>query len=103
MKGVQVKTTARLHLGFLDLAGDLGRRFGSIGLAIDGFETRLELREAPSFEALGEERERGAHIARRIAESLGLGLDKELVITNAIPAHAGLGSGTQLALAIAAA
>ncbi len=103
MKGVQVTAAARLHLGFLDLAGDLGRRFGSIGLAIDAFETRVQLREAPSFEVLGEERERGAHIARRIAESLGLGLDKELVITTAIPAHAGLGSGTQLALAIAAA
>ena len=60
MKGVQVTTAARLHLGFLDLNGDLGRRFGSIGLAIDAFETRVELREAPSFEVLGEERERGA-------------------------------------------
>ena len=103
MKGVQVTTTARLHLGFLDLAGDLGRRFGSIGLAIDGFETRLELREALSFEVLGEERERAAQIARRIAETLGLDTRKKLIISNAIPAHAGLGSGTQLALAIAAA
>lgn len=103
MKRVQVTTTARLHLGFLDLAGDLGRRFGSIGLAIDAFETRVELREALSFEVSGEERERGAHIARRIAENLGLDTGKKLTILNAIPAHAGLGSGTQLALAIATA
>jgi beta-ribofuranosylaminobenzene 5'-phosphate synthase len=103
LKGVQVTTAARLHLGFLDLAGDLGRRFGSIGLAIDTFETCVELSEAPSFEVLGEERERGAHIARRVANSLGLDDRKRLVITSAIPAHAGLGSGTQLALAIAAA
>ena len=103
MKGVQVTTAARLHLGFLDLGGDLGRRFGSIGLAIDAFETRIALREAPSFEVLGEERERGARLALRIAESLGLDTGKKLIISNAIPAHAGLGSGTQLALAIAAA
>ena len=103
MKGVQVTTTARLHLGFLDLAGDLGRRFGSIGLAIDGFETHIELREAPSLEVLGEERERAVLIARRIADSLGLDTRKRLAISNAIPAHAGLGSGTQLALAIATA
>src|SRR5580698_9262844 len=103
LKGVQVTTAARLHLGFLDLAGDLGRRFGSIGLAIDTFETRVELCEAPSFEVLGEERERGAHIARRVAESLGIDMGGKLIISNAIPAHAGLGSGTQLALAIAAA
>src|ERR1700735_1767195 len=102
-KGVQVTAAARLHLGFLDLAGDLGRRFGSIGLAIETFETRVELCEATSFEVLGEERERGAHIARRVADSLGLDTGKRLVISNAIPAHAGLGSGTQLALAIATA
>jgi beta-ribofuranosylaminobenzene 5'-phosphate synthase len=103
LKGVQVTTAARLHLGFLDLAGDLGRRFGSIGLAIDAFETRIELREAPSLEVLGEERERSSHIARRIAEGLRLDIRKKLTISNAIPAHSGLGSGTQLALAIAAA
>jgi beta-ribofuranosylaminobenzene 5'-phosphate synthase len=101
LKGVQVTTAARLHLGFLDLAGDLGRRFGSIGLALDTFETRVELCEAPRFEVLGEERDRGTHIARRIADSLGLDTKKRLIISNAIPAHAGLGSGTQLALAIA--
>jgi beta-ribofuranosylaminobenzene 5'-phosphate synthase len=103
LKGVHVTAAARLHLGFLDLAGDLGRRFGSIGLAIDAFETCIELREAPSFEVLGEERERSAHIARRIAESLGLDTGKQLIVSQAIPAHAGLGSGTQLALAIATA
>jgi beta-RFAP synthase len=103
LKGVQVTAAARLHLGFLDLAGDLGRRFGSIGLAIDAFETRLQLREAPSFEVLGKERERGAPLARSIARSLGLDTGKMLTIANAIPPHAGLGSGTQLALAIAAA
>ena len=103
LKGVQVTTAARLHLGFLDLAGDLGRHFGSLGLAIDAFETRVQLLDASSFEVLGEERERGARLARRIAESLRLDGDKKLIISNAIPAHAGLGSGTQLALAIAAA
>lgn len=103
MRGVQVTASARLHLGFLDLAEDLRRRFGSIGLAIDAFETRVHLQQAPSFEVLGEERERGARIARHIAESLGLDAGKKLIISKAISPHAGLGSGTQLALAIAAA
>jgi beta-ribofuranosylaminobenzene 5'-phosphate synthase len=103
LKGVRVTTAARLHLGFLDLAGDLGRQFGSIGLAIDAFETRVQLLEASRLEVLGEERERGARLARRIAESLDLDTGKKLIISKAMPAHAGLGSGTQLALAIAAA
>ena len=103
MKGVQVTASARLHLGFLDLNGDLGRRFGSIGLAIDAFFTRVHLGEASSLEVLGEERERGARLARRVAGSLGLDIHKQLIVSKAIPPHAGLGSGTQLALAIAAA
>jgi beta-ribofuranosylaminobenzene 5'-phosphate synthase len=103
LEGVQVTASARLHLGFLDLNGDLGRKFGSIGLAIDAFFTRVHLRGAPSLEVLGQERERGARLARRIAEALGLDTSKQLIISKAIPSHAGLGSGTQLALAIAAA
>jgi beta-ribofuranosylaminobenzene 5'-phosphate synthase len=103
LKGVQVTAAARLHLGFLDLAADLGRQFGSIGLAIDAFETRVQLREAPGVEVLGEERERSLRLARRICESLRLDPRGQLIVSEAIPPHAGLGSGTQLALAIAAA
>jgi beta-ribofuranosylaminobenzene 5'-phosphate synthase len=103
LKGVRVAAAARLHLGFLDFNGDLGRRFGSIGLAIDAFQTRVHLQKASSFEILGEERERSARVALRIAEFLGLDTAKKLVISSAIPPHAGLGSGTQLALAIATA
>jgi len=36
---IRVTAPARLHLGFLDLNGAIGRRFGSIGLAIDKPET----------------------------------------------------------------
>ena len=103
MKGVQVTATARLHLGFLDLTADLGRRFGSIGLAIDAFETRVHLREARGLEGRGHERERSLRLARRICDGLGLDPRGELIVSGAIPAHAGLGSGTQLALSIAAA
>ncbi len=103
LKGVQVTAAARLHLGFLDLAGTLGRRFGSIGLAIDAFGTCVQLREARELEVLGQERERSLRVARRVCESLGLDARGQVIVSNAIPPHAGLGSGTQLALAIAAA
>ena len=43
---VTVTVPARLHLGFLDLNGGLGRRFGSIGLAISGLRTRLTIARA---------------------------------------------------------
>jgi beta-ribofuranosylaminobenzene 5'-phosphate synthase len=103
LKCVRVTTAARLHLGFLDLNGDLGRRFGSIGMSIDAFETCVELCEGSHFRVAGLERERGGRLALRVAESLGLDPTKTLTVSCAIPAHAGLGSGTQLAIAIAAA
>ena len=103
VKRVRVATTARLHIGFLDLNGDLGRRFGSIGLSIDAFETSVELCHSSNFQVLGPERERSARLALRFAQKLGLDTAKTLTVRDAIPAHAGLGSGTQLAIAIAAA
>lgn len=40
---VRVEVPARLHLGFLDMEGGLGRRFGSLGLTLDGLGTELML------------------------------------------------------------
>jgi beta-RFAP synthase len=103
VRSIEVATAARLHLGFLDLNGDLGRRFGSIGLSIDAFETRVEIVPGGQFQALGCERERSASLAQRACEGLGLKLSGKLTVASAIPAHSGLGSGTQLALAIGSA
>lgn len=100
---VKVTAAARLHLGFLDLHGGLGRRFGSIGLAVDAFATTLTLRPAQAFSAHGLEAERSAALAQRIAGHLGLETRRRLEVMSAIPSHSGLGSGTQLALAIGAA
>src|SRR5579875_3664746 len=100
---VALTCTARLHLGFLDLNGSLGRRFGSIGLALDAPATRLVLRRAPVLRVSGPERARADEYLRVAAEQLNLPGAHELEVAEAIPAHAGLGSGTQLALGIAAA
>ncbi|MDH3637155.1 MAG: GHMP kinase [Gammaproteobacteria bacterium] len=97
---VTVDAPARLHFGFTDLDGGLGRRFGSLGLTLDGLSTRLQVHEAGTFSASG----RGAGQALRWAESmlerLGLNSAVHIDVVAAIPEHAGLGSGTQLALAV---
>ena len=62
--GVEVVVTGRLHLGFLDLHGGLGRRFGSIGLSIREPRGRLTLRQSTVNEVVGAERERaGRYLA----------------------------------------
>nr|WP_026608569.1 beta-ribofuranosylaminobenzene 5'-phosphate synthase family protein [Methylocapsa acidiphila]CAJ01589.1 conserved hypothetical protein [Methylocapsa acidiphila] len=93
---------ARLHLGFLDMNGGLGRRFGSLGLAIDGRATRLSIRRAAGPRIEGPEAARASSHLACLKDSLRLASDYDLQIHEAIPAHAGLGSGTQLALIVAA-
>ncbi|MGA0612047.1 beta-ribofuranosylaminobenzene 5'-phosphate synthase family protein [Caldimonas sp. KR1-144] len=106
---VEVRAPARLHLGFLDPSATLGRRFGSLGLVIDGPSTvvRLAWRGSGTDDvgaAPGAQHEvvRAARHLRRLREALpplrhGA---LQLQLLSALPAHAGLGSGTQLALAI---
>jgi beta-ribofuranosylaminobenzene 5'-phosphate synthase len=95
---VRVRAPARLHLGFLDMNGALGRRFGSIGLAVDRPATRLSVTRAAANSASGAESARSLKLAQLFSRGHngGYAIDVE----EAIPAHAGLGSGTQLALAI---
>jgi beta-RFAP synthase len=100
---VHVTAAARLHLGFLDMNGNLGRRFGGIGLSISGPKTRLALKRASETLVEGAETERARRLLRKAQEALSPLSAHHLTIQEAIPAHAGLGSGTQLALAIATA
>jgi beta-RFAP synthase len=100
---VTIRVPARLHLGFLDLNGGLGRRFGSIGLPLSQPETVLSLSRAGRDSAEGPDSQRAARYLATLCRHLGIGGPHRLVIEEAIPSHAGLGSGTQAALAISAA
>jgi beta-RFAP synthase len=100
---VTVAVPARLHLGFLDLDGGLGRRFGSIGLPIDGLGTRVAISAADETTVDGPERERAARHLAAMQARLGMQRPVRLTVQETVPAHAGLGSGTQIALAVAAA
>lgn len=100
--GVTVTIPARLHLGFLDLNGSLGRRFGSIGLAVSGLYTRIAFHRASKNRVSGPECERVMIHVEKMVQRLALGGGHDVNVLDVVPAHAGLGSGTQLALAVAA-
>ena len=100
---VTVKAHARLHFGFIDPDGSSGRRFGSIGLAIDEPAVILEAAPAAHLSIVGEERGRVLALARRFLRHYKLHQGAHIAVKTTIPAHAGLGSGTQLALSVAAA
>jgi beta-ribofuranosylaminobenzene 5'-phosphate synthase len=98
---ILVTVPARLHLGFLDLNGGLGRLFGGIGLAISNFKTSLVIRCATQTDVSGPERKRVRQYLHTMERSLGHHDGHVVNILQTVPAHAGLGSGTQLALAVA--
>ena len=100
---VTIKVPARLHLGFLDLSGDAARRFGSLGLPLSEPETVVTLSHARETSAEGPDAARAAEHLKQLSQHLGIRTPHRLVIERAIPPHAGLGSGTQIAIAVAAA
>jgi len=100
---VTVTVPARLHLGFVDLHGGLGRRFGSLGVAIDTPRARLSLARAERLRATGPDAARAQRHLETLIGHYGLDGRLDLRLDESIPAHIGLGSGTQLALATGAA
>lgn len=103
---VTLRAPGRLHLGFLDPAGTLGRRFGSIGLVIDGVATEVRLSAAPSDQVVAGtaaaqvELDRASRYLQLLREHTGRTEPLRLQLDQVLPPHAGFGSGTQLALAI---
>ncbi|MFM8330823.1 MAG: beta-ribofuranosylaminobenzene 5'-phosphate synthase family protein [Candidatus Methylumidiphilus sp.] len=97
---VSVFAPARLHMGFIDLGGSLGRRFGSIGVGVNEIATRLSVTAADALRVAGPCAERAEKAARKFAEVHGTDGRTAIRIHQAIPEHIGLGSGTQLELAV---
>ncbi len=100
---ITVESPARLHLGFVDLNGDLGRQFGSLGLALEDLSTTVVVESSAAFSIDGDDVARAEKYALSTLQAFELPHRLALTVDNAIPEHAGLGSGTQLALAVAAA
>ncbi len=97
---VRVIAPARLHLGFFDLNGALGRRFGSLGITLEDVFTKVVMRAAETLTVTGPEHARAAQAIERLSSALDLPATGALSIERAIPPHVGLGSGTQVHLAV---
>ncbi len=97
---ITVKTVCRLHFGFLDLAGDLGRSYGSIGVALENPRTVVAATDAERLIIESGDRKRILHFVRRFSEHYQVQAAARIQLLESIPEHSGLGSGTQLALAV---
>jgi beta-ribofuranosylaminobenzene 5'-phosphate synthase len=97
---VFVEAPARLHFGVLDLRGSLGRWFGGIGAAAPAPTVLVSARRADTLQVDGEDADRAADFADRLLAYHGVKRGACVCVHRTLPQHAGLGSGTQLALAV---
>ncbi len=96
-----IKTPSRLHMGLIDLRGDLGRAFGSIGVGIQYPNIVLTAEESDRLVVEGEQAERFKAFAERFIKAVNAKVKCKITVEKTIPMHVGLGSGTQSALGVA--
>lgn len=95
--GVIIRTPARLHFTLIDLNGELGRIDGGIGVAIDKPNWLIKISESPEWYSPLVIKD----ILRILKENLHITRKYKIEFKSELPIHVGLGSQTQLSLAIA--
>ncbi len=103
MHKITISAPARLHLGFVGLQDHTASEFGALGLAIDRPQTVVEACRHASWKVSGLVQDKVERIRQRLAAAMVLDVPLHLNVVESIPEHIGLGSGTQLAMALATA
>jgi len=101
---VEVRTPCRLHLGMMSFGVREIRGFGGVGVMIDRPGVLLRMERADRLAARGPLAERAVAFAAACGRAWGIEPEPACSIEVALVprSHAGLGSGTQLGLAVAA-
>ena len=102
MNSVTVITPSRLHLALIDLNGGLGRVDGGIGMSLSHPGFKITVQRAHETKIAGQDKSvyRAREVLKLLQEKCGAG-PVRVEIEESIPAHVGLGSGTQLSMGIA--
>lgn len=114
---VRVRTGSRLHFGVFALSAETSgaamwpncdgdavvpaRRFGGVGLMVEAPGLEVSVEPAPSWSAVGPSSERALGFARQFAATLPTCPPHRVTVERCPPEHMGLGTGTQLGLAVA--
>jgi beta-ribofuranosylaminobenzene 5'-phosphate synthase len=103
---VIVNAPSRIHITLLDMNGTSGRVDGGVGIALDEPCSILDARKGAGLLVRGGSeaiRQRVREAALAVLDHYALPGGAEITIHRIVQQHAGLGSGTQLALATASA
>ncbi|MEM3736838.1 MAG: GHMP kinase [Candidatus Bathyarchaeia archaeon] len=100
---IVVRAPAHLHVGNIDLTGNLERLYGTIGFTIDTPHTLVRASISEEFEIEGEDAANATRYAEAFFAKFGVTGGAMIKVERAIPKHVGMGSQTALALSIATA
>ena len=97
-----INSPARIHIGFLDLEKESNRKYGSLGLTISNFSYQIKIENSNKVEISCKDKSIKSKVEKiiKILKSEYHFSNFKISISNLIPAHNGLGSGTQLALSV---
>jgi beta-ribofuranosylaminobenzene 5'-phosphate synthase len=106
---IRIRAFSRLHFGLFRLPATAAevvpqRTYGGVGLMIEEPGVVLAARPAPAWSAAGRHAERVLAFAERFAQALAGDIavrPHHFAVARAGPEHMGLGTGTQLGLAVA--
>jgi len=101
---IKVITPSRLHFSLIDLCGDLQRVDGGVGVALNRPNVILESELLPNSDIIvndGLSSEIIYDIAKNVMEKLEIDGGIKFNLVSSYPSHVGLGSKTQLSLAVA--
>lgn len=100
---VTVRTPSRLHLALIDLNGELGRVDGSLGVALAQPGVFLEATLSSETTVSGSQADLVRSLAKTFLEHYKIDRGAQIHVSETIPSHVGLGSTTQISLAVASA
>jgi beta-ribofuranosylaminobenzene 5'-phosphate synthase len=98
---VRIKTPSRIHITLIDLNGSIGRIDGGVGLALENPFVEIVAKESDDVEVKGDpiNADRFKAVAKKLSEKFNRAI--EIDVLSDYKPHVGLGSGTQISLAVA--
>ncbi len=102
---VKITTPSRLHFGLIDLNGTIGRIDGGLGVALNRPTSKIEVESSDEYKleitsSYGYSYAEIDQLTKNIIQSLKIKDEIHIKLNSKIPAHVGLGSKTQLSLAL---
>lgn len=99
-KKITTIAPARLHFGFLNWNQRIDSSIGSFGMALNNFVTKITVERSKRLIVEGPQKDLAKKLVKKLLTKNNFSASVKVIIEKTIPNHAGLGSGTQLALAL---